>query len=86
MSVAFRATALTKSACFLSGLTRRGRPRRNRSDDAFVNKKKKKGKGEKQEFPGFSSLRLLQRANVEAAQDDWSRKRESMVRVPIAQI
>lgn len=44
VSVAFRATALTKSACFLSGLTRRGRPRRNRRDDAFVNKKRKKGK------------------------------------------
>lgn len=44
VSVAFRATALTKSACFLSGLTRRGQPQRHRLDDAFVNKKEKKEK------------------------------------------
>lgn len=84
MSAAFGATALTKSACLLSGLTRRGRPRRNRFDDAFVNKKEKE-KRERQEFPGFSLLLLLPRAHV-SARDDWSGKRESMVRVPIAQI
>lgn len=45
----------------------------------------KKKKRKKPEFPGFSSLLLLQRAHVQA-QNDWSRKRESIVRVPIAQI
>lgn len=58
---------------------------KKRFDDAFVTKKKRKEKREKQEFPGFSSLLLLQCASG-SAQDDWSRKRESMVRVPIAQI
>lgn len=84
VSVACRATALTKKVpVFSQALTRRGRPRRNHFDDAFVNKKRKKR--EMQEFSGFSSLFLLQCASVEA-QDDWSRKRESVVRVPIAQI